>query len=243
MRAVIVAVNYTDLLSVTLPWNRHHFDDVLVITDTSSCIDVHNLCWHNGCELFTTNSFYDNGALFNKWKALEQGLDYFGRQGWLCLMDADIMWPKKVHLKSYMQPGYLYTPLRYICDPIPKVLPTEEEWSRYPLHRQEREWAGYTQIFHATDPVLGPPPWHQIDWLHAGGADSFFQDKWAPQQKVRPPWKVLHLGASGKNWCGRATEYLDGTVPDKAQEKVQKVRDFIRRRGCGKGRFDHEKIK
>ena len=38
--------------------------------------------------------FYADGAAFNKWKALELALDSYGRRGWLCVMDADVIWPQ-----------------------------------------------------------------------------------------------------------------------------------------------------
>jgi hypothetical protein len=33
LRAIMVAVNYSDLLSITLPYNRHHFDQVMIVTN------------------------------------------------------------------------------------------------------------------------------------------------------------------------------------------------------------------
>jgi hypothetical protein len=65
-------------------------------------------------------------------------------------------------------------------------IPPENEWTKYPIHRNTKEWAGYSQIFHADDPVLGQPPWYDISWSHAGGADSAFQHKWTEDKKIRP---------------------------------------------------------
>lgn len=227
-------------------------------------------------DTYGTNAFYDNGAVFNKWAALEEGLDVLGRKGWICLMDADVVWPEKVTLN--LEPGKLYSPLRRMhesygqgYDPkCPKCfgngilhtigdnftldrrtslcdcrlsLPPERDWWQFPIHRNIAEWAGYTQIFHADDLVLGQPPWHEVDWKHAGGADSFFQAKWKLVDRIRPEWEVLHLGPAGTNWCGRATPYLDGTVPEGAEEKRKQVHEFFsRRRGRDADRFAHEKI-
>jgi hypothetical protein len=122
------------------------------------------------------------------------------------------------------------------------IYPPENKWMEYPIHPNVGEWAGYTQIFHAEDPVLGPAPWHEIDWKHAGGADSFFQLKWPSSRKVRPGWEVLHLGEAGRNWCGRATPYIDGTYPVDSQERMKRVRGFIRGRGRGVDRYRGEKL-
>lgn len=235
MRAILVSVDHADLLNITLPYNRHHFEEVMVVTiPGDSSIQV---AQHNSASIFTTTAFYDDGAMFNKWKALEQGLDAFGRHGWLCLMDADILWPKNAFLEPNM--GHLYTPLRRMLYDIHNI-PQEEEWKKLPIHRNIAEWAGYSQIFHAEDVHLGQPPWHQINWRHAGGADSFFQLKWPTTCKIRPSWEVLHLGQSGVNWCGRSTPYLDGSIHVQSQKRQEQLRKFIRsRRKTG---YEKEKL-
>lgn len=264
MRAALVSVDYADLLAITLPLNRKHFSEVMVVTTPDDAATI-GVAQANDCRVWKTNRFYDNGAAFAKWRAFEEGLDWFGRHGWMCLMDADVLWPSAIKLTESEDEtlavesagpvglygrtsGVLLTPLRRMClDPQNwigedgRLTIQEINWTRFPLHPQQQEWAGYTQIFHASDLVLGPPPWHEVNWRHAGGADSMFQAKWPTWKKFRPPFEVLHLGAAGKNWCGRATPYLDGTVPEKAGERQAQVRDFIRRRTSGPGRFNHEK--
>lgn len=268
LRAVIVSVEYTDLLSITLPYNRHHFDEVCIITSNLDAHNLRELCYREEAELFSTDAFYDDGAEFNKWKALEEGLDWYGREGWLCLMDADILWPKGIEVRRYLTPGYLLGPLR-------KMIPTEgvisekykdeNQWCDYPTHPNVNEWAGYTQIFHAKDPVLlsSPPPWHQTDWIHGGGADSFFQAKWPPHRRLRLPFFVMHLGESGVNWMGRSSPIIrsrmdesdksDRSIPiPEIDEKVmdtrrRKLREMLRRRRLNRkksieDRFRDERI-
>lgn len=240
MRAFMVAVDYDDLVAVTIPYNRHHFDEVWVVTSHQNYDggqhELRRICADNRIKVYVTDAFYRDGAVFNKWAALERCLDYAGRKGWMCLMDADVLWPKDATFVKF--PGNLYTPRRRMAPwPIPgplidptRPIPAEDHWVLYPLHPQQREFAGYTQIFHADDPALGPPPWHQTDWKHAGGADSFFQAKWPEERKVRPPFDVLHLGDAGANWCGRATQLADGSFLPGSHERVQQVKDFIRSR-------------
>jgi hypothetical protein len=274
MNAILVSVGYDDLISVTLPYNRHHFSRVMVVTTPGSRDG--EVAKKNDCEVFETTSFYDNGATFNKWKGLELGLDALGREGWLCLMDGDILWPKKIEWVEHpngvtltyeyfaMTAGQLCSPLRrMLVDPPMPFLrpPSEESWQMLPLHRNVGEHAGYTQIFHASDEHLGSPPWHEIDWKHCGGADSFFQAKWGsridwkpgmPQEescKVRPPFEVLHIGPAGENWWGRATRRLDGTMSIDAQEKAAKTagiwsgRRERQREGLDPYQSDLERIK
>lgn len=265
--AVIVAVDYLDLLKETLPWNLHHFYRVMVITtprDEQTFRYLQNL---NRDEpkvcMVVTDLFYANGAHFNKWAALEEGMTIGRKFGWfddwICYLDADVMWPKFVPGLSSLSPiptthqdyrftytpGKLYTPRRRMMVDVDMDRAKDQGlWATYPLHRQEREFAGYTQLFHSTDPVLGTPPWHQTNWTHAGGADSFFQMKWREEDKIRPPWEVLHLGPAGMNWCGRATELLDGSRPDGWEGRLSTLVDMVGKRAGkdGEERFKAEKI-
>jgi hypothetical protein len=266
MILVMVSVDYADLLSITLPYNRHHFDRVLVVGSEKMDAASRSTALQNAAEWFSTEKFYEDGAMFNKWKALEEGLLYAKRMGWLegwvCLMDADVMWPKELNwfddgrgvlscgisrtagsCARSLELGQIWTPRRRMFTDLDESIPLEEEWRRYPYYRYEAEWSGYTQIFHTDDPHLGPLPWHQTDWKHAGGADSFFQMKWPPECKMRPPFEVLHLGGSAENWCGRVTPYVDGTVDPRAGERrAEMMRVWQMRREAGPGKFDGEKI-
>jgi hypothetical protein len=240
VRAILVSVDFADLLAITLPYNRHHFEDVMVVTSVSDW-DTVKIATQYDCQIYQTNVFYESGAVFNKWKALEEGLDVYGRQDWMCLMDADVLWPTKIDWPE-LKIGNLYTPRRRMMVDVTAELPLEERWVDYPLHPQQVEFAGYSQIFHSTDSHLGNPPWHEINWKHAGGADSFFQYKWPDYCKIRPGFEVLHLGAAGTNWCGRAIKYRDGSEHPDCAKRQQQVRNFVRSRTKGTHRFDAEKF-
>lgn len=252
MNAIMVCVDYADLLNVTLPYNRHHFDEVMVVSSFEDR-NTADIAFANKCHLHHTDAFYREGASFNKYRAIEEGLDILGRDGWLCVMDADILLPEKLlgflNLSGWIgnQQLSLVTPYRRMA-PWPlwnsPNLPQEGQWGKFERHPQTKEWAGYCQIFHAQDPVLGPGPWYQTNWKHAGGADSFFQDKWPITRKIRPTWEVLHLGACTANWCGRTTPYPDGRSPLEANERSQQLRSFFQGRvgNVGGHLFDHEKI-
>jgi hypothetical protein len=275
LNAVMVSVEYSDILRLTLPYNRHHFDNVVIITSHDDQKNVLPIAQANRAYVVATDAFYENGAHFNKWLALERTLDLLNLRspGWLCLMDADVLWPKQIpcqltlpssytlipdsHKHTLLQPGFLYTPRRRMFPDIPtsiEKLPPESVWDIYPHHRNEAEFAGYSQIFHTSDPYLvacancgysypshqshlNPDrqcpmfSWHETDWKHAGGADSFFQLRWPNSLKIRPAFDVLHLGPAGVNWCGRATKYSDGSVhPDSEKRKETMFSYMVSRR-------------
>ena len=240
LRAVLVCVDFADLLAVTLPYNRHHFKQVLVVT-TPLDRETLKVAKRHQAEVYVTNAFYDHAAAFNKWVGLEEALDSFGRVGWLCLMDVDILWPQEI-VPFECAIGSLYTPYRHIFSDVTRPIPAEHEWSLYPIHPGVDEFSGYSQIFHAQDSVLGPAPWHELDWVHAGGADSFFQAKWSPNRKIRPPFEVLHLGEPGANWCGRVTPYLIGGEPVEASWRLAQVKSYLAGRERAFHCYAHEKL-
>lgn len=249
MRAILVCVDYGDLLEFTLPYNRHHFDEVMIVTAPRDLV-TQSLAHTHGATTHVTDSFYSGEADFNKWLALEEALDVFGRDGIICLMDADVLWPKEIPT-WVVQHDHLYTPMRRMMLDIEPLrtcggIPPETMWKEYPLHRQQVEWAGYTQIFHGDDSHLGRTPWHATDWKHAGGEDSFFQAKWSRERKLRPPFEVLHLGEAGVNWHGRSTTMLDGTIPQESSRLRQASIDIWaqrrKNRANGIPEFTNEKI-
>lgn len=238
MRGVTVCVEFDDLLAITLPHNRHHFDEFLVIT-TPQDYKTQEVARRNNAGIYMTEAFYKRNAIFNKWLALELGLDSFGRHGLLVLMDADVLWPRDVDHSVYRK-GFLYTPRRRCQLDISAPPASEDRWGSLPLYR-DVEWAGYSQIFYADDPHLPEPPWHEINWLHAGGADSFFQDLWPKENKVRPAWECLHLGDPGSNWCGRTGVRTDGRLVEKSSQRSQTLRNMLSLRRVHRN-YTHEKL-
>lgn len=246
MRALTVCVDYHDYLALSLPYNIRHFTEYWVVTSlidhktTELCRRLRNdNRWP--IHLIRTDKFYEDGAAFNKYRAIEAALNIMERRGVLALLDADILWPKVIPPWT-PEIGRLYTPKRRMFTRVPLPLPSENNWSAYPLHPQQTEWAGYTQIFHANDPVLNQPPWHDINWIHAGGGDSEFQAKWPREKKLRPPFEVLHLGEGFNNWMGRATPFIDGTVAPISAAKVDELRRLVKQRTRGPERFAKEKL-
>lgn len=199
MRALTVCVGFSDYLSVTLPKNRHNWSEVMIVTtpaDTET-IRVAKAC---RARLHLTDVFHADGAKFNKFAAIEEALDSFGRHGWIALVDADVIWPEVVPTK--FEEGNLYGPIRRLWTDERTPIPDESRWGG--LHHGRTDcFEGFTQIFHADDSVLGKQPWHRIDLPDAGAGDGYFADKWPQSRRVRTEWDVLHIGESRIHWEGR----------------------------------------
>jgi len=194
MKCVIICVNYADILQQTLPYNEHHFNEILVVTAPEDELTPVIAKDHN---VLITDEFYRRNAIFNKWSALEKGLDVIGRSGPMCILDADIALPKEATLEATS--GKLCIPIRRMA-PLGE-LPPEKEWGQFPLDAFQG-WAGYCMFFHCGDPVLLKRPWFP-GWIHAGGADTEFEQRWRREHKKRTSFEVLHIGEPRTNWCGR----------------------------------------
>lgn len=255
LRAITVSVDMSDLLSITLPHNREHFADVTVVTSTKDA-ETEAVAKANNAGVFKTDTFWAGGGEFRKWLALETALRETGLQDshdWLAIMDCDVLWPKQI-VHDYVL-GKLYGPLRRMwydwpamsahSSLIPHGVPPERSWNLFPIHPQQHEWAGFSLILHSDDPVLRQRPWFDTSWRSCAGGDSFFQMRWTGQDKVRPQWEVLHLGPDHVNWLGRTSPRADGTIPEGAKERQEKLRHMMlqRRTQTNENKFEHEKIK
>lgn len=131
MNAILVSVDMADLASITIPWNRHHFKDMTVVTSTKDAA-TEAVAKANNCQVFKTDLFWYKGSEFAKWRSLEEALRETGLQDshdWLAILDVDILWPKVIPASGINGPleytcrvGNLYGPYRRMW----------REWPNYP---------------------------------------------------------------------------------------------------------------
>jgi hypothetical protein len=203
VRAITVCVNYSDLLAATLPSILRHVRDLLIVT-TPDDLQTIDLAIRASVRLLKTAAFYQNGDTFNKGRALEEGFDVLGRNGWILVLDADVMLPRRLKL-GQLEVGCLYSPYRRMLVQPGAPIPPQSDWRHLLIGPEDRtgEYAGYFQLFHASDPVLADKPWYPSHWPTAGGCDSDFWMKWPKAKRRRPRFEVLHLGEAFTNWRGR----------------------------------------
>lgn len=237
MKGLTVCVEYDDLLAITLPRAARHFEQILVVSSPDDLATAHLVARIPEATLFQTDAFYRYGASFNKGLAVEEGFEVLGREGWICVFDADVLMPAEMDLRG-IKPGYLYSPRRRICAHLTEWN-AEIDWTVYPQFG-DCEHAGYFQLFHAEDPVLQTRPWYGTHWVHAGGCDSDFQAKWPSAQRIWLPFHVLHIGPVAENWMGRCTSRIDGRPPDQAGQRREAMRRMHEARKLHG--FDKEKL-
>ena len=200
MRAYTVCVNYADELSLSLPRARWLFNHFTVIT-TPTDFDTLRLATQYECETYVTECFYEDGGPFRKYRAIEQAIERWKREGWIALLDADVLLPAVIPGWDAIEPGNLYGMPRRMCADL--RVPHESRWDKFPLSiNSTREIPGYFQLFHASDAHLPDPPWFE-DVPDCGAADSYFCRNWPKPQQVRFDCECLHVGPNRTHWQGR----------------------------------------
>jgi len=222
IRGILVCVEYDDLLEITLSRNLRHLDEVLVVTSPADLRTQELVRATPRARLHVTDAFYRQGAEFNKGLAIEEGFDVLGRKGWILVLDADILLPERVVWPTRYQ-EWIYGARRHMLDDASQWSPTLD-WNTLPLGSNPAV-IGFFQLFHADAVAVMSRPWYGTRWRHCGGCDDDFRQRWSAAQQHHLPFRVLHLGPQNRNWCGRTTSRIDGTVISAAerQEAMQRI--------------------
>ncbi len=230
LRAFTVSVGFDDLLGVSLPRNAPHFKEIVIVTTPADYATQLVVTALEKATCFRTDAFYDDGATFNKGRSLELALSVLSGKDWICHLDADIVLPAEMDL-SGIEPGHLYVARRRLCLD-PREYTGQTDWSHWPLIPEKDPFdCGAFQLFHADDPVLATRPWYPTHWKHAGGSDTEFNAKWPADKRHYLPLEVLHLGEPYRDWHGRQTPRLDGTVPEGAAHAREAMEGMYAARG------------
>jgi hypothetical protein len=123
LEAIIVSVNYSDFLSVTLEKNHKHFGNIIIVTDTKDDKTEKVSNKYNNITLIKTDIFYQNGAKFNKGAAINVGLINSKYKDWVLLLDADIVLPENFREKLELDKECSYGARRYDVQ-------TREQWNK-----------------------------------------------------------------------------------------------------------------
>lgn len=79
LECIMVCVDYGDFLDITLGNNKKHFDKIVVVT-TQKDKETQNVCKKHGVTSIITNRLYEDGANFNKGKAINDGLKHLSKK-------------------------------------------------------------------------------------------------------------------------------------------------------------------
>ena len=249
LEGVIVCVNYADFLAHTLPHNKTHFDNLIVITDTKD-EKTKELCEYYHVKCIQTDIFYENGDSFNKGAAINYGLSQLENKGWVMHLDADIYLPpltRNILENIPLEPHKIYGADRLMC-------PSYEKWVEF-LNDPQKIQEGWIYIHLTTFPIgvriaeynnknAGYEPIGYFQLWNPKGSNVFdyptqhdYCDrtdvlqckKFARQDReLLPEIVVIHLESEGlsvdsmgKNWKGRKTKLFQSDSNRKDNMKLE----------------------
>lgn len=227
IEAVIVCVDYADVLAHTLPNNFKYFEKTVVVTHPTD-FATKRICQIYGVEVVETELFYETGDIFNKGAAINEGLKHLSMNNWVLHLDADIwLHPFAIQQLNYLKlnPQFLYG-----CDRI--MIESFVEWIKFlempDLYKENwllelsnfKIGSRITQYYNGN--MWQPLGFFQL-WNPKGSniyeyalntdaskSDIEFASKWNRGRKSLIPEVIaIHLeegeSQSGSNWKGRTT--------------------------------------
>ena len=203
LSVIIVSVNYNDYLLVSLSNNIKYFEDITVVTSSDDLV-CQKICDIFGVKCIITDRIYEDGASFNKGKAINDGIKSIDNPDWILLLDADIVLTKKIDINDDVD--VLHTSDRYIC----KDYNTYKDWQGGKIEidkvgkYETNRGLGFFHLFNINSSDINkelPFPESSND---AAWSDLHFRDKFTKKSKIDK--SVIHLGPTYKNWKGRKTD-------------------------------------
>lgn len=250
IEGVLVCINYSDFLKVTLPNNRIFFDKLVIVTDTKDT-ETHKACEFYNVQCIKTDIFYRDSSVPNKALGINVGLQHLDLDGWVIQLDADIWLPpltREILNKLPLDKTVIYGIDRMMCNSykqwhqfisLKNLQGIHEGWIYLHLHHfpigqrivQYHEEGympiGYFQIWNPKGSNIYSYPiedcgFNRTDLLHL---------KQFPREKrgFIPELICVHLASEshsmGQNWEGRTTKTF---LPDYDQHWYNKIFDSIK---------------
>src|SRR5262245_41075293 len=110
IHALTVSVNYSDYLALGIERWASGLASWTIVTDPTD-EQTRALALRHGCNVVTTNLFYERGAAFNKGAAMEFAQQTMPWRDWIVFLDADVVpepdWRRVIECDA-PQPGNLY---------------------------------------------------------------------------------------------------------------------------------------
>jgi hypothetical protein len=202
--AIIQSTGYHDMLSITLPINKIHFNNVIVYTKIGD-EQTKAVCRKENVICVETDKFTKNNSKFNRGAVYNQSfIDLFhnyaaiqGQPDWICIIDSDIILPSNFR-ESFQNENpdieYFYGARRYNVE-------TQEQWNEVKkdinylkkLTLYRGYGYGYLQIFNVKSKVFSElcknTNWNPyLEWHDGSMADWVFRNAWGDH-----PWNPQPL--------------------------------------------------
>ena len=215
---VIVSVNYNDFLLISLENNSKIFESITVVTSSSDFL-CQKICKKFGVKCLVTDIMYENGVVFNKGKAINEGIRSISEPDYILLLDADILVMEKIDVDS-LEDDVLYTSNRYMIDNFDSyqsyISGEVDKDNAFVL--EKNEGFGFFQLFNYGMDIKFPE-----DSDDASTDDIRFRNRFHLKKSIEKV--ILHLGKDS-NWTGRKSRsFLEYEQFDTLLEKKHDLVD------------------
>lgn len=229
LEGLVTCTMYADFLAATLPFNRHLFNHLVVVTSPDDQ-DTARICEYWNVDCLPTTAFNTHYGQFNKAAAINQGLERLSLDDWVLHFDADILFPPL--MRNLLEQLALDPVCLYGCDR--HVIPNEKALIQHlfePKLQQENDvyvhldgfplspriamskHGGYVPIgfFQLWNPNgSGIRRYPVLPKTNGARTDTEFAIQWPRSERVfLPEFAVYHLESEpapqGANWDGRTT--------------------------------------
>lgn len=198
--AILVSVNYGDILKKVINYNLKIVDELIIITTPSDTTTI-NLAKKYKITYLLSESCYENDAPFNKAKMINIGLKYiyfnYPNDVYL-IIDADIILNKNIrNYISIVNNDEIYGANRYIIENINTNI-TKINLDKYQLENTlgiHNCCIGFTQLF------IDKKYYDEI-YETAAECDMVFAFSFNKNLLMNDCYSI-HLGKIEKNWKGR----------------------------------------
>lgn len=190
---IIVSVNYNDFLIVSLENNIDIFENITVVTSSSDFL-CQKICEKFGVNCVVTDVMYENNAVFNKGKAINEGIRSIPDPDYILLLDADILVMEQINL-DLLEEDVLYTSDRYMVTDYQKYLYGD---IKKDIFLQKNQGLGFFQLFNFS--MCSEHPQSSTD---ASSDDLKLRDKFELRKNIKN--FIIHLGTDS-NWKGRKSK-------------------------------------
>jgi len=213
---IIISVNYNDFLITTLERNSIKFDNITVVTSREDKM-CQEICNKFGAKLIVSEIMYEDGAKFNKGKAINLAIKSLKNPGFILLIDADIIVKEEINTE-FLSFDSLYTSDRWMCNTYEDLLKIEKEGnSKNYSYNEVDKGLGFFQLFHYSTGSLYPESSE-----NAAFSDLLFRDRFTKKESINN--SIIHLGRSYQNWDGRKTErFLTDSQFQKIFNSINKI--------------------
>jgi len=192
---VVICVNMSDYLKISLEKNRKFFEEYYVLTCPED-IETQTLCEKYNVKVIEYNDFFNkDNCKFNKSggvKFAQNILHRLHKTSWILLLDVDIVLLKTTIDKinqTRLHKSLIYGVKRY------DVWSMEELENDYKERLYKHNFAGYFQLY------FNKKMYYHDFSNDASECDMTFMKKF--RQKFVLDTYILHLGKSESHWYGR----------------------------------------